>query len=61
MAQAGKKLLEGSDRMQKLTMDVNATSHFWTVKSVLPAMMERNHGHIVTIASRYGGCVIVVG
>ena len=50
----GKKLLEGTDFMQDLTMQVNATSHFWTVKSVLPGMMAKNHGHIVTIASSAG-------
>jgi len=50
----GKKLLDGSDKLQELTMAVNATAHFWTVKSVLPAMIEANHGHIVTIASSAG-------
>ena len=44
----------GEDFMQDLTMQVNATSHFWTVKSVLPGMMAANHGHIVTIASSAG-------
>jgi all-trans-retinol dehydrogenase (NAD+) len=30
---------------------VNTLAHVWLVKSVLPAMMAANHGHIVTIAS----------
>uniref|UniRef100_A0A7S3SQE3 Short-chain dehydrogenase/reductase 3 n=2 Tax=Choreotrichia TaxID=141411 RepID=A0A7S3SQE3_9SPIT len=52
----GKSLLEGSDDMQELTMAVNSTAHFWTVKACLPAMMEADHGHIVTIASSAGLC-----
>merc|ERR1712216_199001 len=35
-------------------MAVNATAHFWTVKAVLPAMIEADHGHIVTISSSAG-------
>lgn len=35
-------------------MNVNSISHFWTVKAFLPAMIESNHGHIVTIASLAG-------
>ena len=37
-------------------MAVNSTAHFWTVKACLPAMMEADHGHIVTIASSAGLC-----
>ena len=36
------------------TFEVNVISHFWTVKSFLPSMMQRNRGHIVTIASVAG-------
>lgn len=50
----GKRFLDGSDQLQELTMAVNATAHFWTVKSTLPAMLEADHGHIVTIASSAG-------
>jgi len=50
----GKKILDCSDAMMQKTMDVNAVAHFWTVKSFLPAMLARNHGHIVTIASAAG-------
>ncbi len=31
------------------TMQVNAISHFWTLKAFLPSMMEKNHGHIITV------------
>lgn len=52
----GKPLLECPDHMMELTMKVNTMAHFWTVKSFLPAMLEANHGHIVTIASSAGHC-----
>ncbi|XP_071958073.1 epidermal retinol dehydrogenase 2-like [Antedon mediterranea] len=50
----GKKFMDSPDKMIQLTMDVNTTAHFWTIKSFLPSMIERNHGHIVTIASSAG-------
>lgn len=42
------------DPLPPCPLQVNAISHFWTLKAVLPGMMERNHGHIVTIASSAG-------
>jgi all-trans-retinol dehydrogenase (NAD+) len=33
------------------TFRVNTLAHFWTVKAVLPSMLERNEGLIVTMAS----------
>ncbi|CBY12938.1 unnamed protein product [Oikopleura dioica] len=50
----GKNLLETDDEMVKKTFEVNAISHFWTTKAFLPKMMEKNHGHIVSIASSLG-------
>jgi short-subunit dehydrogenase len=35
----------------RLCYDVNTISHYWTVKELLPDMLEKDHGHIVTIAS----------
>jgi len=51
---SGKKILECPDELMQKTMDVNISAHFWLAKSVLPSMLERNHGHIVTIASLAG-------
>jgi all-trans-retinol dehydrogenase (NAD+) len=51
---SGKKILDVPDALARKTMDVNTTAHFWTVKSFLPDMLERNSGHIVTIASAAG-------
>ena len=50
----GKPLLETPDAKIRLTFEVNTLAHFWTVKAFLPAMMEANKGHIVTIASASG-------
>jgi all-trans-retinol dehydrogenase (NAD+) len=51
---SGKTLLEIPDREIEATMAVNCLALFWTTKAFLPAMMERNHGHLVTIASAAG-------
>lgn len=51
---SGKKILENNDTLMEKTMQVNTVSHFWTIKVVLPGMLERNHGHVVTIASMAG-------
>jgi len=51
---SGKSILEVKDGLAELTMNVNTIAHFWTVKAFLPGMIERNDGHIVTIASAAG-------
>jgi len=50
----GKDLLDLKDEEILSTMNVNTISHFWTVKAFLPDMIEKDHGHIVTIASLAG-------
>jgi len=51
---SGKPLLETSDEKIERTMAVNALAAFWTVKAFLPAMLERDSGRIVTVASAAG-------
>jgi len=51
---SGKKILECPDGLMQKTMDVNASAHFWTTKALLPGMLERKRGHVVTIASLAG-------
>ena len=50
----GKPFLECSRQALKRTMDVNTLAHFWTVKAFVPHMIERNSGHVVTVASAGG-------
>jgi len=51
---SGKKLLENSNAMIKKTFEVNSIALAYTVKEFLPAMLEMNRGHIVTVASMAG-------
>lgn len=51
---SGKSLLEASDDDIERTFDVNTLSLFWTTRAFLPEMLERNQGHIVTVASAAG-------
>lgn len=51
---SGKTLLAASEQEIQRTFDVNALALFWTTRAFLPAMLERNAGHIVTIASAAG-------
>jgi all-trans-retinol dehydrogenase (NAD+) len=50
----GKPLLEASDEEIERTFRINTLALFWTTRAFLPTMMERNGGHIVTIASAGG-------
>lgn len=47
----GKTVLETSERDLKFTFDVNVFAHFYTVQEFLPAMVARDHGMVVTVAS----------
>jgi all-trans-retinol dehydrogenase (NAD+) len=51
---SGRSFLENTDEQLRRTMEVNILSHFWTVKTFLPDMINSNTGHIVTIASAGG-------
>lgn len=51
---SGKPLLEISEQEIERTFQVNTLALFWTVRAFLPAMLERDSGHIVTVASAAG-------
>ncbi|KAM9237718.1 17-beta-hydroxysteroid dehydrogenase 13 [Dugong dugon] len=51
-------LLSTKDEEITKTFEVNILGHFWIVKALLPSMMKRNHGHIVTVASVTGHIVV---
>ncbi len=50
----GRALLDIPDEKIEATFAINTLSLFWTAKAFLPQMIERNCGHIVTIASAAG-------
>jgi all-trans-retinol dehydrogenase (NAD+) len=50
----GRTLLECSDAAIERTFQVNTLALFWTVRALLPAMIARGRGHVVTIASAAG-------
>ena len=47
----GLTILSGTDESVKRTFEVNSLSHFRLVREFVPAMIDANHGTIVTIAS----------
>ena len=51
---SGKTLLAASDADIERTFAVNTLALFWTTRAFLPAMLERDRGHLVTIASAAG-------
>jgi len=51
---SGKKLLDNNEKLIEKTLHVNTISHHYTVREFLPAMLKKDKGHIVTIASCAG-------
>lgn len=51
---SGQSLLEIPDEKIERSFAVNALSLFWTTRALLPGMIDRRRGHIVTIASAGG-------
>ncbi|CAI5439435.1 unnamed protein product [Caenorhabditis angaria] len=52
----GKKLFDCPDELMQKTVAVNTNALFYTTKNFLPSMLEKNQGHVVTIASMAGKC-----
>ena len=50
----GGRLIETPDEQIAKTFEVNTLSLFWVTKAFLPSMIERDTGHVVTIASASG-------
>jgi all-trans-retinol dehydrogenase (NAD+) len=51
---SGRPFLECTDEQIERTIGVNTMALFWTSKCFVPSMIERNSGHVVTIASAAG-------
>nr|XP_047930417.1 17-beta-hydroxysteroid dehydrogenase 13-like [Anser cygnoides] len=47
-------LLSTQDHQIEKMFEVNILAHIWTTRAFLPAMMDNNRGHIVTVASAAG-------
>jgi all-trans-retinol dehydrogenase (NAD+) len=48
---SGLPILQASESSIRDIFDVNILSHFWLVQEFLPEMVERDHGHVVSVAS----------
>lgn len=46
-----RSILEEPEALTRKLFEVNIIAHFILVKQFLPAMIKKNHGHIVTVAS----------
>lgn len=51
---AGRPLLEADPEQIRTTFEVNTLALYWTTRALLPGMLERGRGHLVTIASAAG-------
>lgn len=51
---SGKRLTEATDEQIRRTYEVNALAPYWVTRAVLPGMLERRRGLVVTIASLAG-------
>lgn len=51
---SGARLVDLPEEAVKRTFDVNVLGLFWVTKAFLPAMVEANAGHVVTVASAAG-------
>ncbi len=50
----GKLLTEATDEQIRRTYEVNALAPYWVTRAVLPGMLQRDRGLVVTIASLAG-------
>lgn len=51
---SGKNMLQLSEGQIRRCLEVNTVALHWTVQRLLPSMLRKNKGHVVTIASLAG-------
>ncbi|XP_047019875.1 epidermal retinol dehydrogenase 2-like isoform X1 [Helicoverpa zea] len=49
-----KPVLKHSEKEIKTLVDINVNGNLWMIQAFLPAMLERNYGHIVAMSSMAG-------
>lgn len=50
----GKTILGTTEAITHKMFEVNTLAHYWLAQEFLPAMIKRNHGMVVTLASQAG-------
>ena len=50
----GPGTLERTPEEIEAVLAINTHAHFWTLQAFLPAMLERDYGHVVTVGSAAG-------
>ncbi|KAL2835607.1 hypothetical protein BJY01DRAFT_69280 [Aspergillus pseudoustus] len=51
---SSRTILGSTEAQTRLQFEVNTFAHYWLAKEFLPAMIKRNHGIVVTVASQAG-------
>ncbi|KAL2782484.1 hypothetical protein BJX62DRAFT_166279 [Aspergillus germanicus] len=51
---SSRTILGSTEQQTRLQFEVNTFAHYWLAKEFLPAMIKRNHGMVVTVASQAG-------
>lgn len=51
---SSRTILGSTEGQTRLQFEVNTLAHYWLAKEFLPAMVKRNHGMVVTVASQAG-------
>ncbi|KAL2811213.1 hypothetical protein BJX63DRAFT_289849 [Aspergillus granulosus] len=51
---SSRTILGSTEAQTRLQFEVNTFAHYWLAKEFLPAMIKRNHGMVVTVASQAG-------
>ncbi|CAF4875424.1 unnamed protein product [Pieris macdunnoughi] len=49
-----KPVLEQTEREIRLMNDLNINGYIWMIQAFLPSMIQRNHGHIISMSSMAG-------
>ncbi|KKK15055.1 hypothetical protein P175DRAFT_0494983 [Aspergillus ochraceoroseus IBT 24754] len=51
---SSRTILDSTEAHTRVQFEVNTLAHYWLVREFLPALIQRNHGMVVTVASQAG-------